>query len=196
VADLVDRFRAAFRALLKEEIPHLKFMTVHRYAVTACDYDAQTFDGEPSVSKYGLPRVSKVPIRGPLKLDLQPGSSVLVGFESGDPAYPFMSDCDQLQLAAKATLRSTGEVLIGEGASLPAARQGDMVLTPSLGVVCMFAVNAAGDTGAPPPGPMNTMTPYFVSFTTVTSVPPIPAFPPVGNLPGIVSSGSVFVKES
>lgn len=196
MVDLVDRFRAAFRALLKEEIPNLKYMAVHRYSVTSCDYDAQTFDGQPSASKYGLPAVSKVPIRGPLKLDLQPGSSVLVGFESGDPAYPFMSDCDQLQLAARATLRSTGEVLIGEGASLPSARQGDMVLTPSLGLVCSFAVNPAGDTGAPPPGQMMTMTPYFISITTVTSIPPTPTWPPTGNAPGIVSSGSVFVKET
>jgi hypothetical protein len=42
---------------------------------------------------------------------------------------------------------------------------------------------------------MMSMTPYFVSFTTVTSIPPVPAFPAIGNLPGIVSSGSPFVKE-
>jgi hypothetical protein len=57
----------------------------------------------------------------------------------------------------------------------------------------MFATLATGDIA---PAPLSTMTPYFVSWTTVTSVPPVPAFPAIGNVPGIVSSGSPFVKQS
>lgn len=190
---LVDRFRNAFKALLGEYIPNLKFLAPHRYSVTACDYDAQTFDGEPSVSKYGLPRISKVPIRSPLKVELKPGQTVLVGFESGDPAYPYIANTDQLSLFGQAQLRADAEIKIGEGASLPAARQGDMGLAPAQGVVVMFAVSATGDIA---PAPLSTMTPYFVSWTTVTSVPPVPSFPAIGNVPVIISSGSPFVKTS
>ncbi len=190
---LVDRFRNAFKALLGEYIPNLKFLAPHRYAVTACDYDAQTFDGEPSISKYGLPRISKVPIRSALKVELKPGQTVLVGFESGDPGYPYIANPGQLALFGKAQLRADDEIKIGEGASLPAARQGDMCLVPAQGVVVMFASLATGD---PVPAPLSTMTPYFVSWTTITSVPPVPSFPAIGNVPGIVSSGSPFVKTS
>jgi hypothetical protein len=194
VADaLVDRFRAAFLALLNEFFPERKFLGFHRYSVTACDFDKQTFDGQPLVSKNGLPAVSAVPIRSPWKIELKPGSSVLVGFEAANPAYPFLAFADQLTLMAKATLRADSNIEIGEGASQPAARQGDMVLVPSLGLVGMFAVSPSGD---PVPSPMNTMTPYQISITTVTSVPPLPAFPAIGNLPGIVSSGSPYVKTT
>jgi hypothetical protein len=194
VADpLIDRFRDAFKALLSELLPTYKFMSMHRYSVTACDFDAQTFDGQPSVSKYGLPAISKVPIRQPIKVDLKAGTTVLVGFESGDPAYPYLGMLDQLTLMGKVTLRADGNIEIGEGSLQPNARQGDMVLTPSLGLVAMLAVSPTGD---PVPTPMMTMTPYQLSVTTVTSVPPLPVFPAVGNMPGIVSSGSPFSKTT
>lgn len=190
---LIDRFRDAFRALLSEFLPNYKFLALHRYSVSECDFDAQTFGGQPSVSKYGLPAIANVPIRSPIKLDLKSGTTVLVGFESADPAYPYLASVDQLTLMGKATLRADNNIEIGEGASQPAARQGDMVLVPSLGLVAMFAVSPTGD---PIPTPMMTMTPYQMSVTTVTSVPPLPVFPAVGNMPGIVSSGSPFVKTT
>lgn len=190
---LVDRFRAAFKALLDEVYPERRFTGFHRYSVTACDFDKQTFDGQPLVSKNGLPAVAKVPIRSPWKIELKGGTVVLIGFESANPAYPFLAFVDQLTLMAKVTLRADSNIEIGEGASQPAARQGDMVLTPSLGLVGMFAVSPTGDPAALP---MTTMTPYQISITTVTSVPPVPAFPATGNLPGIVSSGSPWVKTT
>lgn len=190
---LVDRFRSAFAALLAEFLPNLKFTAIHRYSVTACDFDAQTFDGQPSVSKYGLPAIASVPIRSPLKVDLKPGTTVLVGFESADPAYPYLASLDQLTLMSKAALRADSNIEIGESASQPVARQGDMVLTPSLGLVGMFAASPTGDLV---PSPMMTMTPYQMSVTTITSVPPVPTFPATGNMPGIVSSGSPFVKTT
>lgn len=194
---LIDRFRAAFRALLAEMMPDIvsryAMLGFHRYAVMSCDYDAQTFDAEPSVSKNGLPKISKVPIRSPLKIDLKGGTSVLIGFEGGQATAPFLAFADQLTLMARAKLRADGAIEIGENASQPAARQGDMVLIPSLGCNIMFAASPGGD---PVPSPMLTMTPYFVSLSTATSIPPIPVFPPVGNWPGIVSSGSPNVKTS
>ena len=193
MAEPDDRFRDAFKAYLEESFPNLKFAGFHRYSVTACDFDAQTFDGQPLVSSSGLPAVAKVPMRSPLKVDLPGGTNVLLGFEAMNPALPFLAFVDQLTLMAKATLRVNGEVIIGEGAAQPTARQGDMVLTPSLGLVAMFSVLPTGD---PIPSTMMTMTPYQMSVTTVTSIPPVPVFPAVGNMPGIVSSGSPFVKNT
>lgn len=167
-------------------------MALHRYSVTACDYDAQTFDGQPSLSKYGMPAVSKVPIRSNLKVELQPGTSVLLGFESADPAYPFLANLDQLTALGKVKLRASSNVDIGESAQLPAARQGDMALIPMQAVQMMFAVSPAGDTGAPPPTPMMTNVPYFVSVNLGPGIPPV--FPSLGSLTGVVSSGSGLVK--
>ena len=190
---LIDRFRAAFVALLNEVFPERKFLGFHRYSVTACDFDAQTFDGQPLVSKNGLPAIAKVPIYGPIKLDLKPGTVVLIGFESASPAAPFLAFPGQLTLLAKATLRADSNIQIGEGSVQPVARQGDMVLTPSQGLVAMFATSPAGD---PVSSPMFTMTPYQVSITTITAVPPVPVFPATGNMPGIVSSGSPFTTTT
>ena len=192
MAELVDRFRAAFKALLAEELPNLKFLGQHRYAVTACDYDAQTFDGQPSVSKYGLPAVAKVPIRSPWKIELKPGTSVMLGFESADPSAPYLANLDQLVLFGKAKLRADGNIEIGETAKQAAGRQGDMVIMPSLGLTISFAVSPAGDTGTPPPSPMMTGVPYFVSLSTATAPPPV--FPPTGSWPALISTGSPSVK--
>src|SRR3569833_389819 len=152
---LIDRFRAAFRALLAEMMPDIvtryAMLGFHRYSVVSCDYDAQTFDAQPSVSKTGLPAISKIPIRSPLKIDLKGGASVLIGFEGGDPTAPFLAFADQLTLMSKAKLRADGSIEIGENASQPAARQGDMVLIPSLGCNIMFAALPTGD---PIPTPM------------------------------------------
>ena len=189
---LIDRFRAAFKALLDEFLPTQKFLAQHRYAVTACDYDAQTFDGQPSVSKYGLPAVTKVPIRAPVQVELKPGTSVMLGFESGDPSAPYLANLDQLILFGKAKLRADGNIEIGETAKQAAGRQGDMVIMPSLNLMISFAVNPAGDTGAPPPSQMMTNVPYFVSLSTVTAPPPV--FPPTGSWPAVISTGSALVK--
>lgn len=194
---LEDRFRRAFAALLNEFLPERRFLALHRYSVTACDYDAQTFDGQPSISKYGMPAVSKVPIRSALKMNLKPGTSVLVGFESADPAYPYLANPGQLTQMSDAKLRADGNIEIGETASQAAGRQGDMAIIPSLGLQIMFATAPSGDTGAPPPSPMMTMVPYFVSLSTATAIPPLTpatAFPPTGSWPGVVSTGSALVK--
>ncbi len=189
---LVDRFRAAFKALLAEELPNIKYLSQHRYAVTDCDYDAQTFGGQPSVSKYGLPAVEKVPIRSPYQVELKPGTSVMLGFESGDPAAPYLANLDQLVLFGKAKIRADGNIEIGETAKQAAGRQGDMVIMPSLGLTIMFAVSPAGDTGLPPPTAMMTNVPYFVSLSTVAAPPP--AFPPTGSWAAVISTGSALVK--
>jgi len=192
VASLEDRFRAAFRNLLNEFFPERKFLGLHRYAVTACDYDAQTFDGQPSVSKYGLPAVSKVPVRSSLKIDLKAGTSVLLGFESADPAAPFLAHADQLTVMGKAKLRADSNIEIGESAALQACRQGDMVIIPMQTVQMTFATVPAGDTGTPPPSQMMTMVPYWVSVNLGPGVPPV--FPSLGSLTGVTASGSGLVK--
>ncbi len=194
MAALEDRFRTAFRNLLNEFFPERRFLGLHRYSVVSCDYEAQTFDGQPSVSKYGLPAVSKVPIRSSLKIDLKPGTSVLLGFESADPAAPFLAHADQLTVMGKAKLRADDQIEIGEAAQLQACRQGDMVIIPMQGIQMSFATAPAGDTGPPnpPPSQMMTMIPYFVSVNLGPGIPPV--FPSLGSLTGVTASGSGLVK--
>lgn len=179
-------------ALLNELMPERRFMALHRYSVTDCDYDAQTFDGQPSISKNGLPAISKVPIRAPWKVELTPGSSVLVGFESADPAYPYVAQLDQSTILANAKLRATGNIEIGESAAQGAVRLSDMVITPMQTVQMMFATIPAGDTGTPPPSQMMTMVPYYVSVNLLPGAPPV--FPSTGSLSGVTSTCSGLVK--
>ena len=186
-----DRLTAAIRAVLAELLPNYSYLGFHRYSVTSCDYDAQTFDGTPSLSASGLPAVEKLPIRSSVKLELQSGSSVLVGFAGGNPADPFLAFVDQSQTLIRAKLRASGQIEIGEAASLPAARQGDMVLSGGLGTQVMLSTIPAGD---PQPQPVTTMTPLYISFGSASSIPP--TFPLPGQLTGSVSSGSALVKEA
>lgn len=186
-----DRLTAAIRAVLVELLPNYQYLGFHRYSVTACDYDAQTFDGTPSVSASGLPVVEALPIRSPVKLELQPGTSVIVGFAGGNPADPFLAFVDQSTTLLRAKLRASGQIEIGEAAAQAAARQGDMVLSAGVGTQCMLALAASGDQN---PQPVQTMTPLFISFGSASGLPP--TFPIAGQLTGIISTGSALVKEA
>lgn len=186
-----DRLREAFKAVIEEMLPNYLFLGWHRYSVTSCDYDAQTADLQPSVSASGLPALAALPIRSPIKLNLVPGSSVIVGFAGGNPNDPFIAVFDQSQTLVDAKLRASGQIEIGEAATQPAARQGDMTLSGGLGTQVMLSVAPTGDQN---PQPVTTMTPLYISFGNASSVPP--TFPIVGQLTGIVSSGSARVKEA
>lgn len=186
-----DRLRDALKSVLEEMLPNYRLLTFNRYNVTTCDYEAQTFSGTPSVSTSGLPNVSEVPIRLPMKVNITPGTSVLVGFAGGDPTDPFLAFPDQLTTYTTAKLRATGQIEIGEAAAQPAARQGDMTLAGGVGTQCMLALAASGDQS---PQPVQTMTPLFISFGSASGLPP--TFPIQGQLTGIISTGSALVKEA
>jgi hypothetical protein len=191
MAEPSDRLTSAIRALLGELLPNYLYLGFHRYSVTSSNYDEQTADLQPSVSASGLPVLSKIPIRSNVKVELVAGSSVIVGFAGGNPSDPFIAFLDQSTALVRAKLRASGQIDIGEAATLPAARQGDMVLSAGTGTQIMVSVSPSGDQN---PAPVMTMTPLYVSFGSVSSVPP--TFPLVGMLTGIVSSGSALVNEA
>jgi hypothetical protein len=191
MAEPTDRLTAALRALLGELLPNYLYLGFHRYNVTSSNYDEQTADLQPSVSASGLPALSKIPIRSSVKVELVAGSSVIVGFAGGSPNDPFIAFLDQSTTLLRAKLRASGQIDIGEAATLPAARQGDMTLSGGTGAQTMFSVSPSGDQS---PQPMTTMVPYFTSYGSAASVPP--TFPAVGMLTGIVSSGSALVNEA
>lgn len=183
-----DRLRDSLKSVLEELLPNYRLLTFNRYTVSTCDYEVQTFDGTPSITAAGLPNVSSVPIRLPMKVNITPGTSVLVGFAGGDPTDPFLAFPDQLTTYTTAKLRATGAIEIGESAAQGAVRQGDMVLSGGVGTQCMLALAASGDQQ---PQPVQTMTPLFISFGSVSGLPP--AFPIQGQLTGITSTASALV---
>lgn len=193
MADPVNRILAAFKALLGEAMPNRDYLGVYRYTVSACDYDNQTIDAEPvNASATGMPAVAKVPLRSPLKLEVNAGEEVGIGFLDSDPTQPYVATLNQNTLSARAQLRSSGETKIGETAASPVARQGDLAFTPLLGVQVMFAALPTGDIV---PTPMMTMTPYFIAAGSILTVPPaIPSFPSVGQFIGFTSSASPLAR--
>jgi hypothetical protein len=112
---------------------------------------------------YGIPATAKVP----------PGTRCKLGFTDGDPAKPY----------ATAFEASTATEVAIAGGTLPAARQGDMVL--SGGPTTLVAIGAP----VPPPGPAPLMTgvPYPIFF--------IGAGGPSPYLAGVISSGNPRIKE-
>lgn len=183
-----DRLRDSLKSVLEELLPNYRLLAFNRYTVTSCDYEAQTFDGTPSITTAGLPNVSDVPIRLPIKVNITPGTSVLVGFAGGVATDPFLAFPDQLTTYTTAKLRATGQIEIGEAATQGAVRQGDMVLSGGVGTQCMLSVSPTGDQS---PQPVTTMTPLFLSFGSVAGLPP--TFPIQGQLTGITSTASALV---
>ncbi len=193
MADPLNRLLAAFKALLKEAQPNLDFFGVYRYSATGCDYEAQTVDATPASPRPGLPTLSKIPIRSWLKVEIQSGTSLGIGFLDGDPTQPYVATADQSTVVARVKLRADGLIEIGEQAAMQACRQGDMVLAGGAGTVATFYTPPGTATGIPLP--ITTEVPYFISFGNLLSSPPSPPTPmPLQSpLTGFTASGSVEV---
>lgn len=123
----------------------------------------------------GLPGSVKVP----------QGARVMVGFDGGDPAKPYAEGWDGTTFT---------EVQIGNG-TLPAARQGDMVL-------CGGPTTAVILTPVPPgvPAPPNAaIAAGMPCLMTFVQLPPTATLPPISTpspyLPAVVSSGNQQIKE-
>ncbi len=191
MADPIARLTASIRALILELFPNTHFYGVYRYAVTACDYDAQTIDALPASARPGLPALAAIPIRSPIKVDVQPDTTVAIGFLDGDPTQPYVVTLDQATVLSRAKIRAEGVIELGELATMNVARQGDLNVIPMLGVSVMFSESPTGGI----PLPMMSNTPYFIAVGSVLTVPPtVPNFVTPGQFIGFTSSGSQLTK--
>lgn len=108
-----DRLLAAFRALVRAELPQLTFMGVYEYTVTGTD--GSTVDCTPTDTTIPIPALSKVPTRTAVDgfTVTLPNSVVglrcLVAFVNSDPARPMCIGMDPIP------------------GSQPVARKGDTV---------------------------------------------------------------------
>jgi hypothetical protein len=192
MADPVNRLTSSLRKLIAELFPKLDYFGVYRYTATACDYENQTVDARPASSAVGLPALAKIPIRSWIKVEIKNDTSLGIGFLDGDPTQPYLAMADQNGVVARAKIRADGVLELGENAAMQVARQGDLTVTPLLGVQVMFAALPTGDLV---PSPMMTMTPYFIAAGSVLTTPPsLPVFPLVGQFVGFSSSGSQLAK--
>lgn len=170
----LDRLWAAFRSLVRAELPSLSYLGAYEYVVTATDgttsTPAATVDCEPTDPALTLPALTKCPIRLPYGVTPPVGALCTVQFLNGDPSKPFVTN-----FADPMTL------LVFAAGKLPNARQGDMVAVP--------VANPASTT-------LNaTMTALAAQFVSPTG-PCVwtPAGPPL-VLYGLVSSGNPQVKS-
>lgn len=94
---MMDRLQAWFAACVREAVKSLPYAGEYRYSVVACDFNAQTLDVKPldsapmppGVYPQAQPNHLKVPMRTPgLRLDVAPGSEVLIGYAGMDPTRP------------------------------------------------------------------------------------------------------------
>lgn len=84
---MMDRLQAWFAACVREAVKSLPYAGEYRYSVSACDFAAQTLDVKPLDP--GQPNHLKVPMRTPgMRLDVAPGSEVLIGYAAMDPTRP------------------------------------------------------------------------------------------------------------
>lgn len=200
-----DRLLGPMLQLVRRLVPELQYAGVNDYVVVSCDADAQTADLQP-LARPDLPTLKKVQLRTPsLVLNLVQGTKVGVVFRNLDPSKPSIVDYDAPgtgEFADTAWLKTVGELKLGPQPELQAARSGDQTASGGLGTNVAFAVAAPTGDPVPTPIPMMTNTPYFITFGNALAVPPVlPTFPaqvpalPVGQLFGIISTGSPYVKE-
>ena len=170
MADL-GRLLQAFSAIVRETLPNLDYFGVYLYEVFSWNESAQTADLKP-VGNQKLPQVTGVQARLPaMQVKLAPGDQVLVGFQDGNSSQPFIA-----QLSYSSSYATP----------LNAARQGDMVACGGTGTLAMLIPLPPNSSPTVLPN-----VPYLISFGSAT-FPPLPA--PQGMLPGIVTTGSTFVK--
>lgn len=84
----LDRMKRAFFALFKASVPRLDYFTL--YAAKVITQSDDLFDLLPDDPR--IPSMGGVPIRHGLPgvtIKVPPGSTVLVGWENGDPSRPY-----------------------------------------------------------------------------------------------------------
>lgn len=171
----LDRLWAAFRALVRAELPTLSFLGVYEYSVTDSDgtssTPAKTVDCTPTDPALKLPSLTKVPIRLPFGVTPPKEALCSVQFMNGDPSRPMVTN-----FTDPMTLTVFG------GGKLPNARQGDMV-----------AVTLYSPTSPASVAVWTALAPLFANAGGPCAFVPVPG-PPL-TVYGIVSSGIPTVKS-
>lgn len=83
----MDRLKQWFSACVAKAVESLPYAGRYRYSVVSCNFAAQTLELLPLDPKQ--PALSDVPMRTPgLRLDIAPGTQVLVGYAAMNPTLP------------------------------------------------------------------------------------------------------------
>jgi hypothetical protein len=145
---LSDAFKRAIRAIIRESDPRRAFANLYEYNVTK--QDGPLMDATPAPSTKSLVPPVKLPPAFGVRMrpsitggvaSYPVGASVLVGFENGDPARPFVAFGDP---------DVEPELVVLQGGTNGVARKTDTVkVTIPIGT---FLVAATG--GSPNPAPV------------------------------------------
>ncbi len=142
----LDRFMGAIRALIRAELPRLKYLGTWAYSVTGVNGDG-TVNASPSDLDAGLPALNNLSIvSGPEggTAAPTPGNACYVRFINGDPTRPVV--VGNQAVVRVATFDATEQVNVGPsagtvvlaGGDAPVARDGDAVAvyfgTPGTGI--------------------------------------------------------------
>lgn len=162
-----------FAQLVKSAVPRLDWFALYRGKVLG--QSGNTVDVQPDDAR--LPAMSKVPLRHGLpgvSVSVQPGTSILVGWENGDPSRPY------------ACLWEGGEgvIEIKIAGSTPVARQGDNLTASAAAKTWAGKVELALNSLAP-----GTFDPATSSFAS-----PVPGAPGAAGGLGAINQGSPTVK--
>ena len=171
----IGRLLQAFSAMVRETLPNLDFLGVYLYEVFSWNDVAQTAELKP-VGNSKMPPLAGVQPRLPgLRVKLNPGDQVLVGFQDGVSSQPFIASL------------ATGAANSG---ALPVATQGSMVSTS------VSLTPALSPTGVPIPATWSILLPFNPALPpwTPAMVTPVTMVPCNAKLFGVVASGSLRVK--
>lgn len=142
----LDRFMSAIRALIRSELPRLKFLGTWEYSVSGVNGDS-TVNAAPTDADAGLPALNNLSIvSGPEggTSAPTPGNLCYVRFINGDPTRPVI--VGNQALVRTSTFDATETVNVGPsadtvvlaGGDAPVARDGDAVAvyfgTPGVGL--------------------------------------------------------------
>lgn len=118
-----DRAKASLFALIRAALPRIDYYAMYRGKVVRWYAAEQTVDIQPSDPR--MPTMSHVPFRHGLPgavVDVNTGTTVLIGWENGDPAMDFACLWSGGESVSSLTLNADQIVLGGSAGAEPAAK--------------------------------------------------------------------------
>lgn len=118
-----DRMKASLFALVRAALPRVDYYAMYRGKVVTWHEADQTVDITPNDAK--IPTMSGVPFRHGLPgvtARIGTGTSVLVGWENGDPQFPFACLWSGGESVARLTMNVGALYLGGETGAEPAIK--------------------------------------------------------------------------
>lgn len=143
----LDRLKQAFDAGVEAALPGVNFQALYTCTVVAQNSDG-TLELMPKSGSLPANGYKHIPIRygvPGVKITVQAGAQVLLGWENGDPSVPYAAlwvtgaagDLQDL------TIDAAGNITIGQGATLAAARATDPVSVATSMASWISAVTSA-----------------------------------------------------